>query len=180
MIVVNYFEVYAGTDWFGQAPVASQPMAATESSPLLNNFFNRDNILHLPSVDEGLALAQTRGIFSFNRSEQCPPTLSQSPSAQTAYGLLILSQWRVVVESNAPRTKDIWERIKLHASSTRDLRALDDAINSLWVDFTTEYRTNQDIRRVLWTPFPVKQGSCISLRGTPLFCGIVDWSVFDV
>ena len=144
-------------------------MATTEASPLLNDFLNRDVIERLPSVDEGLALAQTRGIFSFNWSEQCPPMLSQSPSAQTAYGLLILSQWHVVVESKAPRIKDVWERIKLHASLSHDLAALDDAIDNLWVDFTSEYRTTQDIRRVLWMPFPVKRGSCISLRGTP-FC----------
>lgn len=140
-------------------------MAATETSPLLNDSLNRDGLECLPSVDEGLALAQTRGILSFNWSEQCPTTLSNSP-AQTAYGLLILSQWRVVAESKAPRIKDVWERVKLHASLSSDLAALDHAIDSLWADFTSEYRTMQDIQRVLWMLFPVKRGSHVSLRGT--------------
>ncbi|KIM85412.1 hypothetical protein PILCRDRAFT_817424 [Piloderma croceum F 1598] len=127
----------------------------SESTPLLVSSSGLQFRNTLPSIAEGLDSLQTQGVRNFNFAEQ-----SLSPFAtQTAYRLLLLSQWREIIRHNAINTKDIWERLDQQARLSSDVKVLEDRIDSVWHDFIKEYRTPKEIEDILWLQFPADRNS---------------------
>jgi hypothetical protein len=134
----------------------------TESTSLLVSSAHSRTSISLPSITEGLNVLQSRGIHDLHFAEQSLSNLA----AQTAYQLLILSQWRrVTTKQNASNTKDIWECWVQKARLSSDLKVLEDRIISVWRDFVKEHRTSKEIQDVLWLQFPVERTGHCFLRG---------------
>jgi hypothetical protein len=134
----------------------------TESSPLLVSSPDIRASYRLPSIAEGLDSVQALGVHHFNFGEQSLPDFA----TQTAYQLLILLQWRVVLRRQVLKnTKDIWERRNQQAKLASDMKVLEDRISSIWNNFIKEYRTPKEVEDVLWLQFPVDGNGHRFVRG---------------
>jgi len=129
----------------------------SESTPLL---VSSSGLRVRNTIAEGLNSLQTQGVHNFNFAEQSSPF-----TTQTAYRLLLLSQWRATIRYNALNTKDIWERLDQQARLSSDVKILEDRIDSVWHDFIKEYRTPKEIEEILWLQFPTDGNSHRFIRG---------------
>jgi hypothetical protein len=132
----------------------------SESTPLLVSSSGLQARNTLPSIAEGLDSLQDQGVHNFNFAEQ-----SLSIVTQTAYRLVLLSQWRATLRYNAINTKDIWKSLDQQARLSSDVKVLEDKIDSVWNDFIKEYRTPKEIEDILWLQFPADRNIHHFIRG---------------
>jgi hypothetical protein len=132
----------------------------SESTPLLVSSSGLRARNTLPSIAEGLDSLQAQGVHNFNFAEQ-----SLSIVTQTAYRLVLLSQWRATLRYNAINTKDIWKSLDQQARLSSDVKVLENKIDSVWNDFIKEYRTPKEIEDILWLQFPADRNIHHFIRG---------------
>jgi hypothetical protein len=151
-------------DAFAKQATTTLSMSAqgqlSESTPLLVSSSGLRVRNTLPSIAEGLNSLQTQGVHNFNFAEQSSPF-----TTQTAYRLLLLSQWHATIRYNVLNTKDIWESLDQQARLSSDVKILEDRIDSVWHDFIKEYRTSKEIEEILWLQFPTDGNSHRFIRG---------------
>lgn len=140
---------------------------STEESPLLvsSPISNR-----LPAISDGLRAVQSRGgVRNFSFPEWYPRTLP-TVATQTAYHLLIILRWELVLRGKTFDANDIWERLDEQIRIIADINALHDKIIFVWNNFIKEHRTQKEIEDVLWCQFPVETNGDRLLRGMLCFC----------
>lgn len=134
----------------------------TESTPLLTTLQTGQA---RPSIEDGIRAIQAQGICDFNPEELAQNALPTA-ATRTAYQLLVLLQWRVVVAQQGQResSDDIWARHDRKIKTLLDIEVTDNRIMSVWKDFAQNYRTSQEIEDALWVQFPERTGGHL-LRG---------------
>lgn len=146
---------------------------SSETTPLLSNPLDTQTIKDLPYILDGLILVQARGIDNIDLSEHYPESLP-TVTTQTAYKLLILLQWSISLQDTKNTgINNIWDIQHRQRQTCRDLQVLEHNINDIWHAFVCEYRTEQDIREVLWSRFPLRKDVANYIRGAFFFqcCG---------
>ena len=134
----------------------------TESTPLLGAV--RADPEPLPEIRPTLDRVQAIDPRHLELSELCPHTLP-TRSAQIAFALIVLLQWRLNRIRPITRRRDAWEIWDKERHDASIVEVLEERLASLWSEFLAEYRTPQEIEDVLWLEFLDKEESRRTVRG---------------
>lgn len=135
-----------------------------ETTPLLSTSIDTQNEDPLPVVEDGINALRHQEIRALNIAEQHPISLS-TDAAQTAYKLLVLLRWQIVIKIEACGTSDVWEIHSRQKKLNQDVKALRHSVDSVWSDFIKEHRTPKEIDDVLLLQFPLERNGRRVIRG---------------
>ena len=132
----------------------------TESTALLGTSENRAT---RPFIEDGITLIKSLGLTpqdgSSGTSALFLDAFPGAPAAHTAYHLLTLLQYRLFLQQQLKITsRDIWTRHDHQLKASLVIQDIERQVNSVWEDFTSNYRSSEEIEVALWTEFPQKPG----------------------
>lgn len=133
-----------------------------ESTPLLGAVHATPE--PLPEIRPTLDHVQSSDPRHLGVSDLCPHALP-TRSAQTAFALIVLLQWRLNRIRPIIRTRDAWEIWDKERDDASVVDVLEQCLASLWSTFLEEYRSPQEMEDVLWLEFLDKGDSNRTLRG---------------
>lgn len=155
---------------------------AGEDTPLLYQFPRISGVSRNATIADGLsrlASVPHEGSLNLNLDFLLSIRLSESAAigaelqaVDVAYSLVMVLQLRHSRITSTPPALDVYSKWS-HAQAARtDRDDLERLAQELWARLLLEYRSDQDIDCVLWTPFEKGDGSARKLRGMGAFLEI--------